>query len=207
MNPIKSRLNRDNLCNLMFWFGMSFGFLLVDIAGDTKIFGNILLGGIIFWFALILVPYFVYKFNKIEFTEEFMFVSNNSDTLNNKFPLSLGKVLIVALVTTVASVSLLKKIFPNLNSFLLISPTFSIFFGVIVAYFIYKNCPIAILFNKNAWQKEITGIKLSNRTLPNHIMSHNSIFSDNKSLASKNICTDSSYKGMSCNIYNSNHNK
>ncbi|WP_342278556.1 hypothetical protein [Candidatus Tisiphia endosymbiont of Myopa tessellatipennis] len=89
--------------------------------------------------------------------------------------------------------------------------TATTFLGFLLAiptlYFIYKNCPISILFNKNAWQEEIIGMKAGtyHANFPSSSFNSNSYssISHSNTIRSPDIINDPSYRYLSSNIYNS----
>ncbi|CAN0586391.1 unnamed protein product [Ectocarpus sp. 12 AP-2014] len=197
MNPIKFRLNRDNFWNLMFWLGLSVGwFLTLQFSGEQQYIGTV-----ICWTTLIGVPYLVKKASRITFNENKEFLNHQGEVLNKRIPNGFWLIF-----STFAVTALLGSILDSWKNISDITSTIiliSVFFMVPTLHFVSKNCPIAILFHKNFWSLEKNG---ANQKLQHNKMIRSSMFS-HENLASKNICTDSSYRGMSCNIYNSNHNK
>ena len=114
----------------------------------------------------------------------------------------------IFIVLTIAITALMGAILDanadSINDIVAIILLFGIFFLVPTLYFIYKNCPIAILFSRHAWRQQVTMVKTS--TYP-HIHSSMSTNTSLKSFTSQNPITDTSYSGCSWNIHNSNYHK
>ncbi|WP_341751202.1 hypothetical protein [Candidatus Tisiphia endosymbiont of Piscicola geometra] len=149
MNWIKSRLNKDNFWNLMFWLGICFNMAM------SEIFDSIFLTLI----TLFVVPKFLVMFNKVTYTEDKTFFNKQDQSLTDRLPKNFGTVLALTIVLT----AFVFIPFFMLNGVILFDLTATTFLGFLLAiptlYFIYKNCPISILFNKNAWQEEVIGMK------------------------------------------------
>ncbi|WP_375331188.1 hypothetical protein [Candidatus Tisiphia endosymbiont of Oplodontha viridula] len=154
MNWIKSRLNKDNFWNLMFWWGMSLGLFLSVLLDEYKYVSNAL-----FWITILLVPYLVAKYSKVEYTEDKIFLNSEGQNLMNRLPKQLFWVIVLMFVVTVWVGSILDTYWEKASDFIAFPLLFSIFILIPTLYFICKNCPISILFNKNAWQQEIIGMK------------------------------------------------
>ncbi|WP_375331690.1 hypothetical protein [Candidatus Tisiphia endosymbiont of Temnostethus pusillus] len=154
MNWIKSRLNKDNFWNLMFWWGMSFGLFLSVFLDEYKYVSNAL-----FWITILLVPYLVAKYNKVKYTEDKMFLNSQGQNLMNRLPKQLFWIIIAMIAVVALTGSILDAHWKEVNDFIAFPLLFSIFLFVPTLYFIYKNCPISILFNKNAWQERIIGMR------------------------------------------------
>ena len=191
-NFIKARLNRDNFWNLMLWFGMSFGWC-VTFSID-ELYPTISL--ITFWLTLLGVPYAVKKANKLSFDKKKGFFNKEGRSLKNVYPKDLGNVTWLTFL-----------LFP-LECFIFdgMACTLSLFFLTPILYFILKNCPITILFYKNAWCKEVTGIKpmtpeeaAAMRTKSNSsiIRHHSLIYSTRK----PNYYSNPQYRHLPQNIY------
>jgi hypothetical protein len=144
-NFIKARLNRDNFWNLMLWFGMSLGWCLTF--SIDELYPTISL--ITFWITLLGVPYAVKKANKLSFDIENGFFNKEGRLLKTSYPKNILDIIILTFL-----------LFP-LECFIFegMAGTLSLFFLTPILYFILKNCPITILFNKNAWCEEVTGVR------------------------------------------------
>lgn len=148
MSFIKARLNRDNFWNLMFWLEMTVGLtsaVLLSLAEYNK------LAFIGFWLTILGVPYIIQKACRVSFNEEKNFLNSKGEILNEKIPNSFA-----VIASTAAGVALsglvMDSYFKNTNLLIAISIIIALLFLIPTLYFIYKNCPIAILFNKNAFK-------------------------------------------------------
>ncbi|MDR0773926.1 MAG: hypothetical protein LBE72_01155, partial [Rickettsia sp.] len=101
---------------------------------------------------LTLVPYILTRFNQVKYTDNKIFLNSQGEDLTNRLPKRLGVVFLVNIFFSAACIS------KNFNE-LTISSIIGIALTLPILYCIYKNCPISILFNKNAWQEEIIGMK------------------------------------------------
>jgi hypothetical protein len=144
-NFIKARLNRDNFWNLMLWFGMSLGWAIgVSISESPSTISTSIV-----WLTLLGVPYAVKKANKLSFDKEKGFFNKEGRSLKSSYPKNIFDIIILTFL-----------LFP-LECFIGggLSTMLSLFLLPLVLYFILKNCPITILFYKNAWCKEVTGMR------------------------------------------------
>ena len=72
MDWIKSRLNKDNLWNLIFWLGICFGMAM------SEIFDSILL----VLFTLFILPKLLVTFNKVIYTADKTFLNKRGQYYN-----------------------------------------------------------------------------------------------------------------------------
>lgn len=150
-------LNRDRVWNLVFWFGMSFGFsiafAIVGTNPQTRDFPY--LASVVFWLTIIGVPFLVRTFSKTTFVKDKTFLSSEGRELNWDKDLPNG---FLTIVTTVALTALTGTILDKISD--PISSIFSSFifvtvlFGIPSLFFIFKNCPISVLFNSKFWNFE-----------------------------------------------------
>ena len=184
MNPIKSRLNRDNFWNLMFWFGMSFGTFLAEFTNMS----------ILFWITAILVPYFIKQLNKFKADKTRLHKKIDSKTLFIVF--------VASIFLTGLMISTINKIF--ISDKVLYPTTMLVSFFIIlpVLFSICKNFLIVNLFNKEIW--ETNHISYNNSHILN--IKGNNLFKP-KSTLSPNYISDPRYSGLSFNIHNSNYHK
>lgn len=129
MGFIKSRLNIDNFWNLMFWLGMSGGISAALSLGEI----NAVLGGVLFWMTIIFVPLIIKGCSEVAYIGNKVFLNSKGESLAGKYPKNLGAIIILAIIMMIVT---------RLTAILFLIPTL---------YFIYKNCPVSILFNKYAW--------------------------------------------------------
>ena len=145
-------LTKDRFWNFVFWFGMSFG-LAVTFSVSSEQQTKYSLGTILIWANIIGVPLLVRNFSKTTFVKDKIFLNSEGNIINeNQFP----KYAFLALLAGVGLTFFISEaILPRgYSSFLLDLVFFLSLFSGISLYFIYKNCPISILFNRKAWSFE-----------------------------------------------------
>jgi len=187
----------------MFWFGTIICIGLIEFL--VKSFELGIFAFILMIFSIACVPYIFAKCNDVEYTNKVFLNKQGIDITNN-----LPKDLSFIVSSTILLTAFLFVPFIMLNGYVVFGLVITNFLGFILLVpticFMYKNCPVSILFNKKFLEKIDTQIKSNNNTSFSHKTSCNSL-SSYKSISYGNICTDSSYRGMSCNIYNRHHNK
>ena len=188
VNFIKERLNRDNFWNVMFWVWMSSGLSAAWYFGES----DTILGGVFFWITLILVPLVVKGCSEVVFIGNKVFLNSEGQSLVGKYPKHLGAIIILTIAVMIITGLVMDKCFDHVNNDISSTILTSILFLIPTLYFIYKNCPISILFNKHAWHANSgTGFYQKGHTpsIP----------------PSRDYITDPKYKNMICNIYNDHH--
>ena len=141
---IKARLNKDNFWNLMF---LTLPSIHVFIAQEAM---DLISGGIFLLLAtLVLSPYLVSRANKVEYKDDMFHSTSTKRALCPYMPEAVGFVLWLAIPFTTLWVLYIK--YPLLNKNLAVYNL--VFWFVPTMYFILKNLPIAIIFNKTAWTK------------------------------------------------------
>ena len=141
---IKARLNKDNFWNLMF---LTLPSIPVFIAQEAM---DLISGGIFLLLAtLVLSPYLVSRANKVEYKDDMFHSISTKRVLCPYMPEAVGFVLWLAIPFTTLWVLYIK--YPLLNKNLAVYNL--VFWFVPTMYFILKNLPIAIIFNKTAWTK------------------------------------------------------
>ena len=141
---IKARLNKDNFWNLMFLILPSIPVFIAQEAMD------LISGGIFLLLAtLVLSPYLVSRANKVEYKDDMFHSTSTKRALCPYMPEAVGFVLWLAIPFTTLWVLYIK--YPLLNKNLAVYNL--VFWFVPTMYFILKNLPIAIIFNKTAWTK------------------------------------------------------
>ncbi|RYE27587.1 MAG: hypothetical protein EOP45_00710 [Sphingobacteriaceae bacterium] len=152
MSWFKARWNKDNFWNLMFWLGITANMVLVDI------FANLVpvLALIFFILGLTITPYLLARVNKVVFTEEKVFINKQRESLEKKYPKHLSIIIPIAIAVSINCFFAFNKSFPNFEESMAVYAAIGL--AVPVLYFIILNCPISILFNKNAWNKQVTGL-------------------------------------------------
>ncbi|WP_032139707.1 hypothetical protein [Rickettsia tamurae] len=148
----KKPISKDNFWNLIFWFGMSAGtlvsFLLAPKANSEQGFSYLALA--VFLITLIGVPLVVWSRSKVTFVKENIFV--NSEDRELKVPKDLPMAFFV-IVSTIGSFALICLLLDKYKVSDPISALIAIpsLFAIPTLFFIFKNCPISILFNRKVW--------------------------------------------------------
>lgn len=188
-------LNKDRLWNFVFWFGMSSGFSVATFFRLTLRMPNLF--PVIAWSTLILVPLMVTLANRTRFIQKDTFANNEGTILSKKqmpymFPLAImsgfGFSFIVA-----------ETFFPKGSLNIIIHFIFfSCLFSGLSLYFIFKNCPISILFNYKFWTLELhPGSRVSS---PSN--SYTNSFCSSSRTPAIDYYTNPTYGGLKGNIYN-----
>ena len=138
-------LTKDRIWNIVTFVSVIIALL---IAEQTK--SALLVVG-----SITLVPYICFRFNKVTYSAEGVFVSSNGEDLSARLPKRLGMILCITLIAISATFTSL----PNFLPHRFIVPSFAMLIFIIpFLYFMVINCPISILCNKNSYQKEVSGI-------------------------------------------------
>jgi hypothetical protein len=135
MNFIKSRLNRDNFWNLMFWVAINIG---LSCAVLCSISGYNVLAFIGFWATLIGVPYAV---------KQACLVSCNSESSITNCPKGFWVIVATAIGTGLLG-AVLDTHFKQLNQEIALFIVSTTVFLIPTMFFILKNCPIGVIFKK-----------------------------------------------------------
>lgn len=202
-------LTKDRLWNLVFWFGMSLGLsisLTIAMNGkNTNTFSY--WSTVFFWLTILGVPLLVRYFAKTTFVKDTIFLTSEGREfdITKNFP---NKFLTI--VSTFALVALTGVILDKKLLHISDSASFFIFtiivFGVPTLFFIYKNCPISILFNSNFWKLRLSQEDLDLEAEGNYIKRSNyhssTLSSSSRRLSSSDYITNPSYGGLDSNIYN-----
>jgi uncharacterized membrane protein YhaH (DUF805 family) len=154
-NFIKARLNRDNFWNLMLWFGMSFGWFLAGIIQES----HPTVASIIFWITFLGVPYTVKKANKVVFDKENGFFNKEGRSLKTSYPTYIIEITVLAIIACPLMGLIMDGLHLKMSDLVSTTILVSLFLLIPTLYFILKNCPITILFYKNAWCEEVTGVR------------------------------------------------
>ena len=142
-------LTKDRFWNFVFWFGMSFG--MASAAFIKSGLGLLTLSKVVMWSTIILVPMIVVLSSKTSFIKKDTFVNSEGITLTKKqlqegaflaFLSGFGLAFIIA-----------ETILPKgLDNFFAALVFFLSLLSGVSLFFIYKNCPISILFNLRYWE-------------------------------------------------------
>ena len=154
-------LNKDRLWNFVFWFGMSFGLA----AGNVFKFqwGMHDLASATDWTSLIIFPLLIIIFNRTRFIKKDTF-ANSDGIIISKTQMPYAFLLATLsgfVITFVVTETILPK--EHGNFFASFAFFVSLFSGISL-YFIFKNCPISILFNRKFWTFEFKAGGVLNRT-------------------------------------------
>jgi hypothetical protein len=202
MSWLKSRCTHDNFWNLMFWLGMTIGWFVTFQFGKQYPTG----AAISSWVTILGVPFIAVKASKLTFTKEEGFFDSKGISLKDRYPTAFGGVFFVSIGAMIVIGSIMDSHAKELSDDISAPLLFSIFFLFNTLYFIHKNCPIAILFNKHTWLSKIPNMPdRAYYVAPSHTFINSS--SSLKSFTTQNPIIDSSYSGWSGNIHNSNHYK
>ena len=154
-NFIKARLNRDNFWNLILWFGMSLGWPVTLFVGkpiiDTGAWMFLLV-------ILFVVPYIAAQGAKVSFDKEKGFFNKEGESLKASYPKEFGIILFLTILSPALILFLVAILQSDILIFLTIGFLVPLILLIPTLNFVIKNCPITILFNRNAWCKE-TGIR------------------------------------------------
>ena len=200
--PKQSRwLSKDRLWNLIFWFGMSGGITLAFSVSD-KAQAQYKLGTILIWLTILGVPLLVRYFSKTTFIKDKLFLNKEDELLNaEKDTPNAVLTVISTVVLTAITGAILDKNFKDMSDIASSFIIFSVFFGVPSLFFIFKNCPIAILFNLEFLKKNIEWGS-NNSYKANKWRSNTAQVSKEHNYP--NYISDPKYRYMPFNIYNSN---
>ena len=189
---IKARLNKDNFWNLMFLILPSIPVFIAQEAMD------LISGGVFLLLAiLILSPYLVSRTNKVEYKDDMFHSTSTKRALCPYMPEAVGFVLWLAIPFTTLWVLYIK--YPLLNKNLAVYNL--VFWFVPTMYFILKNLPIAIIFNKTAWTKG-NGTSVFDSSCSNWRNTQHHLSSAKKTITPKeSLITSPKYRYLSCNIF------
>ena len=173
------KMSKDRFWNFVFWFGMSAGF---SAASSIKAFPSIAIA--LFLLTLIIVPLTVFLFSKTTFVKDSIFLTREgreidiTKDLPTRFPI---------VVTTVAFTVLTGAILDKIGTAI---PNIVAATILINVFFVFKNCPISILFNRKLWS-----YIAANAPMPTRRRNEES------------TSTSSHYWYLPNNIYNPHHRK
>ena len=147
---INNRLNKDNFWNVMFLT------LTSTIVFVAQLLMNIIPAGFLLLFAAIIFsPYFVAKLNAVEYKNNEFISSTTNRKLGQYAPKYLGFVIWCGIPFSAFWILLLHSKAPHLDENMALYN--AIFWFVPTMYFILKNLPISMIFNKKSWTKN--GVK------------------------------------------------
>ena len=149
---------------------------------------------VIAWSVLLGIPLIVTLANKTRFIKKDTF-ANSEDIELTKKQMPTGNFIWLTILGVALTFALSDKYAGRhvISSFI----SFTGLFSGLSLYFIFKNCPISILFNYKFWNFEPRlGIRVSSSS--NHFRNHSS----SSSRSSSDYITNPSYGGLDSNIYN-----
>ena len=144
-----SWLTKNRFWNFVFWIGMSLGLTLGSFAMFTLEMPN--LASAINWTTLLGIPLLVVLANRTRFSGKDTFANSENIELTKK-QMPTGNfiwltILGIGFTFIVAETILSKEVDSVFNSLIFFTCLFSGF----SLYFIFKNCPVSILFNRKCW--------------------------------------------------------
>jgi len=183
--PKQSRwLSKDRFWNFVFWFGMSGGITL-SFSVPANAQAQYKLSTILILLTILVVPLLVRHFSKTTFIKDTLFLNKEGELLNAEKDTPNAVLTIVStVILTAITGAILDKYFKGMSNITSSFIILSVFFGVPNLFFIFKNCPIAILFNRKMWNN------INNQSLQQNCYKK------------PNYITDQRYSFMSCNIHN-----
>ena len=142
-------LNKDRLWNLIFWFGMSSGLSLATFV--KFILKTPDLFPFVAWSVLLGIPLIVTLANRTRFIKKDTFINSEGIELTKK-QMPTGNFIWLTILGIALTFALSDKYAGRhvISSFISFTGLFSGF----SLYFIFKNCPISILFNYKFWNFE-----------------------------------------------------
>ena len=184
-----TKLSRDKLFNMVTIFSI-IGVIIISNILELKAIGDV---------ASLVIFFTLSAFNKVTFKDD-MFFNNQGDDLSNNLPTKFAEwAAIVVLIAFICISTNLISLGYNL---------FASIFTISISYFLFKNCPIAILINEEAWQRRefIFGIRPlpANYQESNLLKSHSNTAYPHVKFShtnTTNTLTDRLYSSLSANIY------
>ena len=174
MSFIKSRLNRDNFWNLMFWLGVTLCVMLSEYFNDNKLFA-----GLSLWLGILGVPFIVKQMQDVKFDKKYGFFNASGRSLKDSMPMRWG----FSIISSIGLIAIMRlindKFSSDPNTSLSMVLYWSIFCLIPTLYFIYKNCPISILFNRKLWSYIAANAPMPTRRRNDYQGSHKTLL-DNK---------------------------
>ena len=197
---MRKLFTRDNFWNLMFWVSMVTSVVTTVTTGIK----------VIFWINLLLTPFLISKFSGVQINSENIFLNSKGEKLNDRYPVRLIPILFLS-IFLFAAVGILSDKFKILSdsSDVTIAIVFGgLLFAPLSLYFIFKNCPIALIFKRKAWVDEVMGFGSGTSTPNNAWMTSSSSDAFKPSALTQfmreNTMMDLKYMSSSSNINNPN---
>ena len=169
------KMSKDRFWNFVFWFGMSAGF---SAASSIKAFPSIAIA--LFLLTLIIVPLTVFLFSKTTFVKDSIFLTREGREIDIKKDLPTRFPIIVTTVAfTVLTGAILDKIGTAIPTIVATIILINVFFLIPTLFFVFKNCPISILFNRKLWSYIVANAPMPTRRRTDYQGSHKTLL-DNK---------------------------
>lgn len=189
---IKARKNKDNFWNLVFWFGMSAGltigwFLTFNLSNKSY-------GTAFCWITILSIPIILKIANNTRFNQTERFVNSEGIPLNDRLPN--GMFIVWTVVSCLFTGFLMDNFWHRPNNTFGAFLFFTGIFSGISIYFIFKNCPISILFNLKLWTMTGSGSEAYHR-------SHHFNSSNYPSYKASDTATNPRYSSLDTNIFHS----
>jgi len=149
-NFFKSRWNKDNFCTLMFFVCSVLSIFILGIFFEVKFGGAFV--------TILVVGFCVSRFNPVSCIKYEgkkkgklpVFLNSQGQYLNNRLPKELlFSIIAMAFWSALGFVLKIKISKLEATALMLLMPTL---------YFILKNCPISIMYKKEAWTPKVHGI-------------------------------------------------
>lgn len=144
------------------------------------------------------------KLNKVTY-EDGVFISKTGRDLSKNLPKHLFWVIVLMMPFTIQSVFFIKSHIPFLHEKMFAYTAAALF--VPTMYFILKNCPISILFNKKALVPEVIGIEggsynhSHSGSNSKHFTPPSGTYSNSSMSNPRNLYSNPSYRSYSGNIF------
>ena len=187
-------LTKDRFWNFVFWFGMSFG--MASAAFAKSGLGLLATSKVIMWSTIALVPLIVVLANKTRFIKKNTFANSEGIIIAKE---QRPKATFLALLAGIGLAFVIAEtVLPKGNgNFFAALVFFTSLFSGISLYFIYKNCPISILFNRRAWSFEkLDSTEQNSKLFDNHFDQ-----SQRSSRDAQDRRCSPSYQSLGQNIY------
>jgi hypothetical protein len=146
--PKQKWLSKDRFWNFVFWFGMSGSWIISSLLGKANIISR---PGLVIPISLITFPVILLIFNRTTFVKDTIFKNSEGIEFDAKTRFPNFFLLIVGSVGGTILTGLFldtHKEIPELLADIILCTNI---FGIFSLFFIYKNCPISIIFNSKAW--------------------------------------------------------
>ena len=190
-------LNKDRYWNFVFWLGVSCG---VSFSWLCEMLHLGTLGTIIFWSTLVTFQLFVIFLNKTTCVEDKQFLNSEGKKICENQLVNPGVVinfLFWCFMAWILSITIIPRYIPNIFTTMI---SCMALFSLFCLYFIFKNCPISILFNRSFWDNKFWKLKPLATTKSNACQYNHSSPSA-ATRYSNDVIMNPSYSSLCSNIY------